>query len=134
MTDNREDKCQRCGNPYPVKGVMVCPCHPMFSPDYEPETLIEFKTEEDCHRFILWMKVLEKKHEAEISQSSQKAREEVVGEIRKKIIEHITFGNHCMFCGELATGGHKQFPCKERVAVNVYLATLSTPQKEEEGR
>lgn len=31
---SKKETCKRCGMPYPVPEVMVCPCHPMFSPDY----------------------------------------------------------------------------------------------------
>ena len=70
--DNWIKACKRCGKPYPVEGVMVCPCHPMFSPNYEPEPPIEFKTEKDCQRFIDWMYVSEVERKIELKDAIEK--------------------------------------------------------------
>jgi len=72
MSNNSKKLCKRCGKPYPVDGVMVCPCHPMFSPNYEPEPPIEFKTEKDCQRFIDWMYVSEVERKIELKDAIEK--------------------------------------------------------------
>lgn len=66
-----QQECKRCGKQYPIKGIMVCPCINLF--DMPHEKPIEFKTEDDCKRFMLWLKTIEEEHKHEISLAEERS-------------------------------------------------------------